>query len=133
MRNDAVELADKILTAAGSGFRHYVPSSKERIVAVAAQEIDAIKAKAPPVAQLPEKLVETMQILIRPDYDLGCNVVTIEAKGMPKFQIDDATAATGKHVFLFSLIRELLLWVQGKHTPSITYIGDRDGCKTRQR
>jgi hypothetical protein len=43
---DAVALADAILKAAGSGFQHYMPSSKERIIAVAESAINAAKAEA---------------------------------------------------------------------------------------
>ena len=36
-------LAEKILAAAGSGLRHYVPATKSRIISVAKNEISAIK------------------------------------------------------------------------------------------
>ena len=44
-RIEAIELADKILQAAGSGLRHYMPSSKERIVDEAEKAIKALRAK----------------------------------------------------------------------------------------
>lgn len=44
-RKDAAELAERILTAAGSGLRHYQTASRERILYEAAQIIDTLKPK----------------------------------------------------------------------------------------
>jgi len=38
----AKQYADAILKAAGSGFQHYMPSTKERITAVAQEQLDAV-------------------------------------------------------------------------------------------
>lgn len=43
----AEQLAEMILTAAGSGLRHYTPESKARIIAAAEAAVKAIRETVP--------------------------------------------------------------------------------------
>jgi hypothetical protein len=44
-REDAEKVANAVLWAAGSGFRHYTPQSKERIIKVTQEALDEFLSK----------------------------------------------------------------------------------------
>lgn len=71
--------------------------------------------------KMTEPLSNRVVIRRRGAYDSGCQVLEIEAEGMSKFQLDDATT----ELTISRIIMEVLRWVEGTHVPSITFVCDR--------
>lgn len=67
MDNQATKLAESVMKAAGSSLKHYMPASKERIIAACQEGIDKAEGDLLDAAEKMNAVIDKFS-----DYDEGC-------------------------------------------------------------